>query len=76
MHAKLQAPPPHVSVTAFLEDTKVRAQTAGDLAVSQMSGLGPTQITATPTLSTMSADSFDPDEVTGVDLTTSPHFQS
>ena len=76
VHETTDTHPPYVSVTVFLEDTtKVRAQAAVDLAVSQMTGLGPTQATVTPTLPTTSTESFGL-EVTGVALATSPHSQS
>ena len=66
LHTKLQAPPPDVSVGVFLEDTKVKAKAAGDLAVSQMTGgHGP--------LTTKSAESIDP---TVIDITTRISFHS
>ena len=45
LHSKLQVPPPHVSVAAFLADVQLRAQDEGDAAVLAMACHTPNQTT-------------------------------
>ena len=59
LYTKLSVSPPHISVTAFVEDAKVRAQAEGDAAVLAMAGPRPTVEGNPPISSDSSEDSED-----------------